>query len=148
MTALKTVSLAAALALAATALAANASPAGVWRTIDDNTGQARSLIRITEVKGELQGVVEKIFPQPGQDPAPVCRQCKGERKDKSILGMTILWGLKRDGDSWGGGEILDPQNGKTYRCEITVGGDGKSLKVRGFVGFSLFGRTQTWLRQE
>jgi uncharacterized protein (DUF2147 family) len=130
------------------ALAGAGSPVGLWRTIDDQTGKVRSLLRIVEVKGELQGTVEKIFPEGNEDRAPVCRECKGERKDKPIVGMNILWGMKKDGNEWSGGEILDPKNGKTYRCKITLSDDGKSLTVRGFIGLALFGRSQTWQRQE
>lgn len=129
-------------------LAASDSPVGTWRSIDDKTKKERSIIRITDHNGELQGVVEKIFDEPGDDPAHLCEECKGERKDKPVLGMTILWGLKKDGDAWTGGEILDPKNGKIYRCKMTLSADGKSLDVRGFIGISLIGRTQTWLRQE
>ena len=129
-------------------IAANVSPVGTWRSIDDNTKKERSIIRITDQNGELQGVVEKLFDQPGDDPAHLCKECKGERKDKPIIGMTILWGLKQDGNSWTGGEILDPHNGKIYRCKMTPSADGKTLDVRGFIGVSFIGRTQTWLRQE
>jgi len=129
-------------------LAANVSPVGIWRSIDDNTKKERSIIRIADQNGELQGVVEKLFDQPGDDPAHLCKECKGERKDKPIVGMTILWGLKQDGNSWGGGEILDPHNGKIYRCKITPSADGKTLDVRGFIGVSFIGRSQTWIRQE
>jgi uncharacterized protein (DUF2147 family) len=93
-------------------------------------------------------VVEKIFDQPDDDPEHLCKECKGDRKDKPIVGMTILWGLKKDGDAWTGGEILDPKNGKIYRCKITPSADGKSVDVRGFIGVSFIGRSQTWLRQE
>jgi uncharacterized protein (DUF2147 family) len=128
--------------------AAAGSPAGTWRSIDDKTGQERSIIKITEENGELRGTVERIFDQPGDDPAHLCKACRDERKDKPIIGMTILWGLKKDGDAWAGGEILDPRNGKTYRCKMTLSEDGKTLNVRGYIGISLIGRTQTWLRQE
>jgi uncharacterized protein (DUF2147 family) len=137
------------LTLTAVAQAAPAATAvGLWQTIDDNTHRLTSLVRITEVNGELRGVVEKIFDQPGENPMHLCTECKGDRKDKPILGMTILWGLRKAGDEWSGGEILDPENGKTYRCKMKVTGAGKKLDVRGFIGVSLFGRTQTWLRQE
>lgn len=134
--------------LAGGALADTSSPAGVWKSIDDKTKKERSIIRITEVDGEFKGVVEKLFDQPGDDPAHLCKECKGERKDKPIVGMTILWGLKKDGDIWAGGEILDPHNGKTYRCKMTLSDDGKSLNVRGFIGISLIGRSQTWWREQ
>jgi uncharacterized protein (DUF2147 family) len=129
------------------AWAQSVSPAGVWRTIDDKTKKERSLIRITESNGELQGVVEKIFDQPGDDPAHLCRACKGERKDKPIIGMAILWGLKQEGSAWTGGEILDPKNGRVYKAKVTPSADGKTLDVRGYIGVSLIGRTQTWHRE-
>ena len=124
------------------------SPVGVWRTIDDKTKKERSFIRISEAEGgELRGVVEKIFDQPGDDPAHLCKECKGERKDQPIIGMAILWGLKKQGDGWAGGEILDPKNGKIYRAKMSLSEDGNSLNVRGFIGVSLIGRTQTWHRE-
>lgn len=134
--------------LAGNAFADTKSPVGVWRSIDDTTKKERSIIRITEVNGEFSGVVEQLFDQPGDDPAHLCKECKGERKDKPIIGMTILWGLKKDGDIWAGGEILDPHNGKTYRCKMALSNDGKSLNVRGFIGISLLGRSQIWLREQ
>jgi uncharacterized protein (DUF2147 family) len=124
------------------------SPVGVWRTIDDKTGKERSIVRIHEVNGELQGVVEKLFDFPGDDPKHLCTDCKDERKDKPIVGMTILWGLKKNGDSWSGGEILDPKNGKIYRCKLTPSADDKTLDVRGYYGVSLIGRSQTWHREQ
>ena len=148
MKAMKCLIVTAILMLASSLVAAAGSPVGVWRSIDDKTRQERSIIRITEENGELKGVVEKIFDQPGDDPAHLCKECKDERKDKPIIGMAILWGLKMDGNAWAGGEILDPKNGKIYRCKITLSEDGKSLNVRGFIGISLIGRSQTWLRQE
>ena len=146
MNAVKILIVIATLILAPSLVAASESPVGTWLSIDDKTRQERSIITITEENGELKGVVEKLFDQPGDDPAHLCKECKGERKDKPIIGMTILWGLKKDGDMWAGGEILDPKNGKIYRCKMTLSGDGKSLNVRGFIGISLLGRTQTWLR--
>lgn len=134
--------------LCAAAVVQAASPVGVWRTIDDKTGKERSIVRISEVNGELRGVVEQIHDFPGDDPKHLCKDCKGERKDKPIVGMTILWGLKQNGDEWSGGEILDPKNGKIYRCKMTPSADGKQLNVRGFIGVSLIGRSQTWHRAQ
>ena len=124
------------------------SPVGTWLTIDDKTKKERSVIQITENNGQLTGVVEQLFDKPDDDPAHLCKECKGDRKDKPIIGMTILWGMKKDGENWSGGEILDPKNGKIYRCKMTLSPDGKSLTVRGFIGISLIGRSQTWLRQK
>ncbi|MBI1397633.1 MAG: DUF2147 domain-containing protein [Betaproteobacteria bacterium] len=125
------------------------SPVGLWKTVDDHTHKARSLVRIVEVGGELQGRVEELLNrQPDDDPDGLCRKCPGERKDQPIVGMTILWGLKRDDDEYDGGEILDPKNGKTYRCKMHVIDGGRRLEVRGYIGISLIGRTQTWVRVE
>lgn len=128
---------------------AQSAPTGLWRTIDDETGKERSLIRITEAGGEWQGVVEKIFPQPGDHPQNLCEKCEGELKDKPVLGMRILWALKKKNDTkYEGGTILDPKNGKTYRCKLTVLEQGRKLEVRGYIGISLLGRSQIWLREE
>src|SRR5262245_60763785 len=126
------------LVMAATALADASSPAGLWRTIDDKTGKERSLVRITEVNGVFEGKVEKLFNrQPDDDPDGLCRPCEGARKDQPVIGMTILWGLKKDGDQFSGGEILDPKNGKIYRAKMKLLDNGAKLEVRGFIGVSL-----------
>lgn len=101
------------------AFASEFSPVGLWKTIDDNTGKPRGLVRIMEVNGEYQGKVEKIFPKPGEDPEPKCEKCEGARRDQPVIGMTILWGLKKQGDEYQGGTILDPENGKVYRAKMT-----------------------------
>ena len=128
--------------------AAEPSPVGLWRTIDDNTGKPRGLVRIIETNGEYQGRVEKTFPKPGEDANPKCEKCEGARRDQPVIGMTILWGLKKQGEEYNGGEILDPENGKIYRARLKLDDGGKKLDVRGFIGFSLFGRSQIWVRQE
>ncbi|HXV84769.1 MAG TPA: DUF2147 domain-containing protein [Candidatus Binatia bacterium] len=130
------------------AFASELSPIGLWKTIDDNTGKPRGLVRIMEVNGEYQGKVEKIFPKPGEGPEPKCEKCEGARRDQPVIGMTILWGLKKQGDEYQGGTILDPENGRVYRAKMTLDGDGGKLSVRGFIGFSLLGRTQTWIREQ
>lgn len=128
----------------------SATPVGLWRTIDDSTGKDRSLVRIAETNGTLEGKVEKRLARlPDDDPDGLCRKCPGTRKDQPIVGMTILWGLKHDGDNvWADGEILDPANGKTYRCKMKLIEGGKKLEVRGFIGVSLLGRTQVWVREQ
>jgi uncharacterized protein (DUF2147 family) len=137
-----------AFALAASAADLN-SPAGLWKTIDDKTKLPRSMVRIVEVNGVFEGRIEQLLNrQPDDDPDGLCRSCPGERKDKPLVGMIILTGLKKDGDVYAGGEILDPKNGKTYRCKMQLIEAGAKLNVRGFIGISLIGRTQTWLREE
>ena len=124
------------------------SPAGLWKTIDDSSGQVKGLVRIREANGRFDGKIEKIFPKPGEDPRPRCDKCDGTRKNQPVLGMTILWGLARQADDYQGGEILDPENGKVYRAKMKLIDGGKKLEVRGFIGVSLFGRSQIWLREE
>ncbi len=139
---------AALLTCAALSAWASDSPVGVWRTIDDKTGKEKSLVRISEVNGELRGTIEKLFREPGEEPNPNCDKCPGEKKNKPVIGMTILTGLKRDGQEYAGGEILDPANGKTYKCKMWTTDGGKKLNVRGFIGVSVLGRTQVWVREE
>jgi uncharacterized protein (DUF2147 family) len=130
-------------------MVANAAdtPVGVWKTIDDETGKAKSYIRISSNNGVLEGVIEKILP-PG-DPDAVCEACDGALKGKPIVGMKILTGMKPGNDGFEGGKILDPNNGKTYKCLLWLEpGDATKLNVRGFIGFSMFGRSQVWVRQK
>jgi uncharacterized protein (DUF2147 family) len=120
------------------------SPVGLWRTIDDETKQAKALIRIAEQGGTLVGRIERILVGAAD---AVCEACTDQRKGQPVQGMTILTGLRKDGDAWTGGEILDPKNGKVYRAKVSLAEDGRRLDVRGFVGIAAFGRTQTWLRE-
>ena len=124
------------------------SPLGYWQTIDDQSGKVRSVVHITEVSGELQGKIEKLFRAPGEDPNPKCDKCTDQRKDQPVIGMVFLNGLKKDGNEYGGGQILDPDNGKVYKSKIEVTEGGKKLKVRGYIGAPMFGRSQVWVRQE
>lgn len=136
------------LALLPLAAFAQNSPVGKWHTIDDKTGKVKSLVEIYDAgNGTLSGkVVELIHSDMG--PNAVCKDCKGENHNKPITGMVITWGLKQDGKTWEGGKILDPKNGKIYSAKMTPSQDGKTLDVRGYLGFSLLGRTQTWQRVE
>ena len=133
---------------AITVNAAEPSPVGLWKTIDDNTGQPRGLVRIREVNGRYEGRVEKGFPRPDEKEPPKCDKCDGARRNQPVLGMTILWGLTQQGDEYQGGEILDPESGKIYRAKMKLTDGGKKLEVRGFIGISLLGRSQIWLREE
>ncbi len=132
---------------ASTALA-EASAVGRWTTIDDETGKPKSVVAIWEEGGKLFGKIEKLFRAPDEDQNPKCVECDGELKDMPIVGMTILRDLEKDDDEWSGGTVLDPANGKTYSCTIAVEDGGKKLKVRGYMGISLLGRTQHWVRAE
>ena len=129
------------------ASAQQATPVGSWTTIDDDTGKPKSVVEIYRTEdGTLSGRVVEVL-QSAQGDDPICRECEGDRKDQPIEGMVIMWGLERDGDTWEGGKILDPSNGKVYSVKLTPVAGGKELEVRGFIGFSLLGRTQTWLRR-
>ena len=121
------------------------SPVGLWRNIDDETKQSKALIRIVEQGGALVGRIERILTQQAD---AVCDKCTDDRKGKPVQGMTILTGLKKDGDEWTGGEILDPNNGKVYKAKARLADGGRKLDVRGFVGIALVGRTQTWVREQ
>lgn len=124
------------------------SPVGRWKSIDDETKQPKSIIEIFEKDGLLYGKIERLFRKADEDQNPKCDKCSGSQKDQLIIGMQILNSLKKDSDvKWSGGEILDPNNGKTYSCKVTLIEDGKKLEVRGFIGFSLLGRTQVWDRE-
>jgi uncharacterized protein (DUF2147 family) len=125
---------------------AQATPVGLWKSIDDETKQEKSLVRIVEERGVLNGRIEKLL-----DPAKAdskCDKCTDARKDQPIQGMTIISGVKKEtgADHWEGGSILDPSNGKTYKLRLTPQDGGKALEVRGYVGF--FYRNQTWIRVE
>ncbi|HEY3357327.1 MAG TPA: DUF2147 domain-containing protein [Polyangia bacterium] len=122
--------------------AAPTSPVGNWTTIDDKTKQPKSIVTIYERGGKLYGKIIKLL-APDADPNAKCTKCSGAKKDQPMAGLVILEGLKPDGDEWSGGTILDPASGKTYKCVIKVEAPGK-LKVRGYIGLSLMGRTQYW----
>lgn len=128
--------------------AGDASPAGLWKNIDDVSGKPRALIRITESNGTLQGKIEQVFPGPTEDPNPKCDKCEGANKNAPVMGLVILSGLTKDGDEYVGGQILDPDNGKVYRSKVRLIDDGKKLSVRGYIGVPMLGRSQTWVRQE
>jgi uncharacterized protein (DUF2147 family) len=141
---MRTLAIAFALAVAAGAAAAQASPVGLWKTVDDETKQEKSHVRITEQGGVLTGKVEKLL-----DPAKQgsrCEKCADERKDQPVAGMTILRNVKANGDVWDGGDILDPNNGKVYRVRLKPEDGGKQLEVRGYLG--PFYRNQHWIRVE
>lgn len=127
---------------------AQPTPVGRWRTVDDHSKKPKSIVAIWEEDGRLQGKIEELLDPNRPEPDPVCKKCEGDRKDQPILGMKILWGMKKSGDTWTGGKILDPNNGKVYRCNLTPVDGGKKLEVRGYVGIALIGRTQTWIREE
>lgn len=118
---------------------------GKWKTFDDKTGEAKSIVEITERNGKLYGKVIQLLNPAMKDMK--CKDCPGTDKDKPIVGLEVLKGLSKDGDKYTDGKILDPASGKTYKCTVTLDG-AKKLKVRGYIGFAALGRTQTWERVE
>lgn len=122
-----------------------ASPVGLWKTIDDVSGQPKSIVKISESSDhELNGKVIKLF----KDPSRLCTACEGENHNKPIVGLTVMHGLKPSKESglWQDGQILDPKSGKIYHCTARLLEGGNRLQVRGYIGLPLFGRSQTWER--
>ena len=131
------------------------TPVGKWVNIDDETGEKKAIIQIWEENGKLYGKIVKLLKK--SEPNPKCTKCgvyeiegkKVNYKNKPVEGMLIMWGLEKDSETeWEDGYILDPKKGKVYGCEIEVLPGGNKLKVRGYIGFSLLGRNQIWLRVE
>ena len=139
--------LAAGLAVALPALAAEMSPVGLWRTFDEKSGEPKSEVRISDSGGVLSGKVEKLL-RKGADPKAVCDRCTDDRKGQPLVGLEIIRGAKKaEGKTvWEDGRILDPENGSTYSLKLTPADNGSKLDVRGSIG--PFGRTQSWSRVE
>ena len=117
------------------------SVTGKWKSIDDETGKPRSIVEIVEKDGKVYGNIISLFREPGEDPDPLCEQCTDHRKGEKVIGLEIISDMKKKGDEYVDGEILDPENGKVYKCKLWV--EDGVLKVRGYLYFLY--RTQTWL---
>lgn len=124
--------------------------AGTWRSIDDKTGFSKALIEIKKSdNGVYQGKIIKILPRPGYTPKTHCQDCPAPYKGAPILGLTVLDGMKqKNATEYEGGTILDPLSGKIYKSKIKVSNNGKRLRMRGYVGVEVFGRSQTWIRDK
>jgi len=136
------------LAFAVFAASAQSTPVGLWKTVDDKTGQERSLIRIVDAGGVLTGRIEKSL-KPNAEPTAVCDKCTDDRKDKPLIGMALIRNVKQNADDkavWDGGDVVDPDNGKVYKVRLKPLEEGKKLEVRGYLG--PFYRNQIWLRVE
>ena len=121
------------------------TPAGRWKTIDDKTGKPKGIVLIYEQNGKLFGKIERSL-----DPAKEnekCDKCPGDRKDQPLKGLVVLRNMEKHGDEYSGGDILDPDNGNVYKCKMKLVDGGKTLQLRGFIGFSLLGRNQIWHRE-
>ncbi|MDP8241965.1 MAG: DUF2147 domain-containing protein [Candidatus Celaenobacter antarcticus] len=126
----------------------NLSPVGWWKTIDDETGQAKSIVNIWVENGEMKGKILELFRKPDEDQNPTCAEGSRDLTGKPIKGATIMWGLTEDKNGWwDGGKILDPKKGKIYNCKIRTIEDGTKLQVRGYIKVIFrIGRSQTWER--
>lgn len=116
---------------------------GKWNSFNEETNKKESVIEVYQKDGKAYAKIIEILNEDRKN--ATCTECKGDRKNEPILGMNILTGLKKDDDEWSGGKILDPKNGKEYKCYIKLL-DKNTLKIRGYIGVSLFGRTAIWKR--
>jgi uncharacterized protein (DUF2147 family) len=130
--------------IAASAVHAQNTPVGLWKTVDDNTGQEKSLVRISESAGVASGRIDKLL-HPSH-PNPLCEKCRDDRHGKPMVGLAVIDGVTQHGEVWEGGKILDPENGKLYAVRLKPLDGGKRLEVRGYIG--PFFRTQIWNRVE
>ncbi|UZR94570.1 DUF2147 domain-containing protein [Chondrinema litorale] len=124
-------------------IALSQSPVGKWKTIDDETGEEKSVVEIYEKNGKIYGKIDQIIDPEEED--PICDECPtdDDRYKKKVIGMEIIRDLEKDGKEWDEGTVLDPEKGKIYDCKIWLE-DENTLKLRGYVAF--FYRTQTWYR--
>lgn len=123
------------------------SPVGFWKTVDDVTGKPKSIVHIWKTENDvLMGKVIRIFPKAGEASNKACTACQGDKHNQPIVGMVILSGLKANEHQWNSGQILDPENGKTYKCSVHLAENGKKLDVHGYIGIPLLGRSQAWQR--
>lgn len=126
--------------------------AGTWRSIDDKTGFSKGIVEITKASdGTYSGKIVEVIPRPGYTPKTTCDKCTGSLKNKPILGLTVLTGMKQSAKNdreFAGGRILDPLTGKSYKTKMKLNSTGSRLSMRGYVGVEVVGRSQTWIRQD
>lgn len=140
------------LLMASASVFATADIEGTWRSIDDKTGFSKGIIEITKADdGSYSGKIIEVIPRPGYTPKTTCDKCSGALKNKPILGMTVLSGMKQSSKNereFTGGRILDPLTGKSYKSKMKLNNSGSRLNMRGYVGVEVVGRSQTWIRQD
>lgn len=129
------------------AAAAAPTATGVWKQIDES-GKPGALVTISQEGDVFVGRLTHLFLEPGDDPNPICDRCPGDKANQPVLGLVFIEGMKQSGLDYDGGTILDPETGKVYSANMHLSADGAELTVRGYLGLSIFGRSQTWLRVE
>lgn len=136
--------------LLTSSFAFSADLVGTWRTIDDKTGFSKALIEIKKLNdGTYSGSIIKVLPRPGYTPKETCQNCPAPHTNKPMVGLNILWGLKADPNKenqFKDAQVLDPLTGKVYKGKVKMNADGRMLTLRGYVGISALGRSQTWIR--
>ena len=123
---------------------AGGSPVGKWKTIDDETKKEKSIVEVYEVGGKVYGRILQLLQEKDGGASKLCTKRTGSDLNKPMIGLVIVKGLTADGGEYAGGTIMDPNNGKVYKCKMEVVEGGNTMKVRGFLGISLLGRTQIW----
>ncbi len=121
--------------------------AGVWRQVDES-GKVGALVTISQEGNAFVGRLSRLFLDPRDDPNPICENCPGDKHNQPFLGLAFIEGMKQSGLDYTGGTVLDPKTGKIYNAKMSLSPDGKRLTLRGYIGLSIFGRSQTWTRVE